>query len=103
MKDHANNVFLTQRIKPKEWGNPEVQEAMHKQWGVLQEHGTYEEVRREPWMTVIPTMWVVNRTTDDDGKDAGKLKAWLVVRGDQDKRKLRSLATVPQSIDPRSN
>jgi len=87
MEDHASNVFLTQRVKPKERGNPEVQEAMHKQWGVLQEHGTYEEVSREPWMTVIPTMWVINRTTDDGGKDAGKLKARLVVRGDQDKNK----------------
>jgi len=36
-------------------------------------------------MTVVPTMWVINRTTDDDGKDAGKLKARRVVRGDQDK------------------
>ena len=47
----------------------------------LQENGTYEEVSEEPWMNVIPLMWVVNKTTDNDGKGAGKVK---VVRGDQD-------------------
>jgi hypothetical protein len=58
---------------------------MYKEWMNLQETGTYEEVRREPWMTVIPTMWVINRSADDHGKEDGKLKARLVVRGDQDK------------------
>ncbi len=35
-------------------------------------------------MNVIPLMWVINKTSDDDGKGAGKIKARLVVRGDQD-------------------
>jgi len=35
-------------------------------------------------MKVIPSMWVVNKTTDDDGKQGGKVKSRLVVRGDQD-------------------
>jgi len=35
-------------------------------------------------MVIIPSMWVINQTTDDDGKNAGKIKARLVVRGDQD-------------------
>ena len=30
-------------------------------------------------------MWVINKSTEDDGKNAGKIKARLVVRGDQDK------------------
>jgi hypothetical protein len=57
---------------------------MFKQIGVLQENGTYEEVQREPWMHVIPSMWVINQTSEDDGKQGGKVKARLVVRGDQD-------------------
>jgi len=39
-------------------------------------------VSEEPWMNVIPLMWVANKTTDDDGKGAGKFKVRLVVRGD---------------------
>jgi len=57
---------------------------MFKQVEVLQENGTYEEVRQEPWMKAIPSMWVINKTSDDDGKQGGKVKARLVVRGDQD-------------------
>jgi hypothetical protein len=57
---------------------------MEKEIKNLQENGTYDEVQREPWMVVIPSMWVINQSTDDDGKNAGKIKARLVVRGDQD-------------------
>jgi len=32
----------------------------------------------------VPSMWVIQRSTEDDGKQAGNLKARLVVRGDQD-------------------
>ena len=71
--DRSNSsVLLTQRVSQKEWSTPEVQEAMHKEWTNLQENGTYEEVRREPWMTTIPTMWVINQSTYNNGKDAGK-------------------------------
>ena len=52
---------------------------MFDQIQVLQENGTYEEVRQEPWMKAIPSMWVINKTTDDDGKQGGKVKARLVV------------------------
>ncbi len=55
-----STVLLTQKIPRKEWSTPEVRKAMHKEWTNLQENGTYEEVRREPWMTMIPTMWVIN-------------------------------------------
>ena len=36
-------------------------------------------------MPILDSLWVINRSTDDDGKNAGRLKARLVVRGDQDK------------------
>jgi len=35
-------------------------------------------------MHVIPSMRVINQTSEDDGKQGGKVKARLVVRGDQD-------------------
>lgn len=35
-------------------------------------------------MLIIDSMWVVQRTTKDDEKNAGKLKAILVLPGDQD-------------------
>ena len=35
-------------------------------------------------MVIVPSMWVIQRTAEDDGKQAGNLKAHLVVRGDQD-------------------
>ena len=78
-KTRAPEVFMTQKISRKEWNTPPVMEAMEKEIKNLQENGTYEEVQREPWMVVIPSMWVINQTTDDDGKNAGKIKARLVV------------------------
>ncbi len=36
---------------------------------------------------MVDTMWVINKSTEDDGKNAGKIKARPVVRGDQDKGK----------------
>jgi len=82
--DRTDEVLMTVKVPRKDWGTDAVREAMHKQIEVLQENGTYEEVTREPWMQVIPSMWVINSTTDDDGKQGGKIKARLVVRGDQD-------------------
>ena len=38
----------------------------------LQENETYEEVQEEPWMSVVPRMWVINRAIEDDGKEPGK-------------------------------
>ncbi len=75
---------MTVKVPRRQWDSPEVREAMYHQIEVLQENGTYEEVKREPWMKTIPSMWVINSTTDDDGKQGGKIKARLVVRGDQD-------------------
>jgi hypothetical protein len=83
-KPKSANIFLTEKVSKKEWNTPEVRAAMEKEIRNLQENGTYEEVPEEPWMNVVPSMWVVNRATEDDGKGAGKLKARLVVRGDQD-------------------
>ena len=58
---------------------------MEKEIKNLQENGTYEEVQKESWMVVIPSMRVINQIRDDDGKNAGKIKARLVVQGNQDK------------------
>jgi len=77
-------IFLTEKVPKKEWTDPEVKAAMDKEMKNLYDNGTYEEVRRQDWMNVIPLMWVINKTSDDDGKGAGKIKARLVVRGDQD-------------------
>jgi hypothetical protein len=82
--DRTDKVLMTVKVPRRIWHYPEVKEAMYTQMNVLQENGTYEEVQRQPWMKVIPSMWVINSTTDDDGKQAGKIKARLVVRGDQD-------------------
>ena len=57
---------------------------MIKEVGNLQENGTFQEINQQPWMLVIETMWVINRSLEDDGKNAPKVKAKLVVRGDQD-------------------
>jgi len=77
-------IFLTEKIPRKEWNDPGVETAMDKEIRNLQDNGTYEEVKREDWMNIVPLMWVINKTSDDDGKGAGKIKARLVVRGDQD-------------------
>ena len=74
---------MTVKVPRREWFKPEVQEAMFHQIGVLQENGTYKEVKHDPWMKTIPSMWVINSTTDNDGKQGGKIKARLVFRGDQ--------------------
>ena len=50
----------------------------------LNNNGTYIEVKHDPWLPIVDTMWVINKSTKDDGKNAGKIKARLVVRGDQD-------------------
>jgi hypothetical protein len=50
----------------------------------LHEHGTYEEVRREPYMNVIPSLWVINKHTEDGKVDSGRIKARLVVQGNLD-------------------
>jgi hypothetical protein len=86
-KTRKVDVYMTQKVSRKEWSTPSVVEAMEKELRNLQENGTYEEVKQEPWMVVIPSMWVITQTTDDDGKNAGKTKARLVIRGDQDKAK----------------
>ena len=57
---------------------PEVQAAMVKEIRNLQENGTYQEVPQEPWMVVVPSMWVIQRSAEDDGKQTGNLKACLV-------------------------
>lgn len=76
---------MTEKVSRKEWTTPPVMAAMKKEMKVLQENGSCKEVFQEPWMVMIPSMWVMNRTTDDDGKAVGKLKARLVEQGDQDK------------------
>jgi len=79
---------------------------MDKEMKNLYENGTYEEVKHKPWMVVVPSMWVINRTTDDDGKGAGKLKArkldWLY-GATRMKQKTTSNVTVRQLTGIRQN
>ena len=78
-KARVTDVYMTQKVSRKEWTTPPVIEAMEKELRNLQENGTYEVVKKEPWMVVIPSLWVITLTTDDNGKNAGKVKARLVV------------------------
>ena len=80
----VNQVNLTQKVSRKEFNQPEVMTAMIKEITNLNNNGTYTEVKQEPWQPIVDTMWVINKSTEDDGKNAGKIKARLVVRGDQD-------------------
>jgi hypothetical protein len=75
---------LSEKVKQKDYDTPEVWDAMNKEMKNLQEHKTYEEVRREPYMNVIPSLWVINRHTEDGKVDSGKIKARLVVQGNLD-------------------
>jgi len=77
-------VLLSEKVKRKDYNTPEVWEAMSKELKNLQEHQTYEEVRREPHMSVIPSLWVINKHTEDGKIDSGKIKARLVVQGNLD-------------------
>ena len=83
-EDTVKSVLLATKVPRKDWTMPEVQVAMVKEIRNLQENGTYHEVPQEPWMVVVPSMWVIQRSVEDDGKQAGNLKARLVVCGDQD-------------------
>jgi biotin operon repressor len=47
-------------VSRKDYETPEVREAIEKEMKNLQEHGTYEEVRREKYMSVIPSLWVID-------------------------------------------
>jgi hypothetical protein len=80
----TNPVLLPQKVSRKDYSQPEVMTAMIKEITNLNNNGTYIEVKQEPWLPVVETMWVINKSTEDDGKNAGKIKARLVVRGDQD-------------------
>ncbi len=80
----ANQVLLTQKVSRKDFNQPEVMTAMIKEITNLNNNGTYTKVKYEPWLPTVDTMWVINRSTEDDGKNAGNIKARLVVRGDQD-------------------
>ena len=81
-KTHENStqsVLLATKVPWKDWTMPEVQAAMVKEIKNLQENGIYQEVPHDPWMVVVPSMWVIQRSADDDGKQAGNLKARLVI------------------------
>jgi len=84
IKKKVNPVLLTQKVSRKDYNQPEVMTAMIKEITNLNNNGTYIEVKHEPWRPIVDTMWVINKSTEDDGKNAGKIKARLVVRGDQD-------------------
>jgi len=80
-KPETPQVLLSEKVSRKDYDTPEVREAMDKEMKNLQEHGTYEEVRREQYMSVIPSLWVINRHTEDGKTDSGKVKSRLVVQG----------------------
>jgi len=77
---NVQTVLMTTKVSRKDWTMPEVQAAMVKEIKNLQENGTYQEVPQEPWMVIVPSMWVIQRSAEDDGKQAGNLKARLIVR-----------------------
>ena len=83
-KKKANPVLLTQKVSRKDYNQPEVMTAMIKEITNLNNNGTYIEVKHDPWLPIVDTMWVIIKSMEDDGKNAGKIKARLVVRGDQD-------------------
>jgi len=83
-KPEAISVWLSEKVSRKDYDTPEVWDAMNKEMKNPQEHETYEEVRRESFMNVIPSLWVVNRHTEDGKIDSGKVKARLVVQGNLD-------------------
>ncbi len=83
-KPEATDVLLSEKISRKDYDTPEVRDAMNKEMMNLQEHETYEELNRESFMNVIPSLWVVNRHTEDGKIDSGKIKARLVVQGNLD-------------------
>jgi len=80
----VTKVWLSEKVKRKDYDTPEVWDALNKEMKNLQEHETYEEVRRESYMSVIPSLWVINRHTEDGKVDSGKIKARLVVQGNLD-------------------
>ncbi len=77
--------MLSERVSQKEYDTPEVREAMEKERKNLLDNETFEEVRRNYYTPVVPTLWVINRHSEEDGKvDGGKVKARLVVQGNRD-------------------
>ncbi len=83
-RPESTKVWLLEKVSRKEHDTPEVWDAMNKEMKNLQEHQTYEEVQQEPYMNVIPSLWVINRHTEDGKMDSGKIKARLVVQGNLD-------------------
>ena len=79
---------LATMVPRKEYGHPEVQEAMETELSKWSEYEAYEEVLDEG-QEKIPTRWVVNRKDEHDGLKV-KMKARLCLRGDQEEEKPRS-------------
>jgi hypothetical protein len=52
----TQTILMTTKVSRKDWTMPEVQVAMVKEIRNLQENGMYQEVPKEPWMVVVPSM-----------------------------------------------
>ena len=62
----VNPVHLTQKISRKEYNQPKVMTAMIKEITNLNNNGTYIEVKHDPWLPIVDTMWVINKSTGQD-------------------------------------
>jgi len=91
----VSTVWLSEKLKQKDYDTPEVWDAMNKEMKNLHEHGTYEEVRRKPYMTVIPSLRVINKHTEDGKVDSGRIKARLVVQGNLDQGVMETPSASP--------
>lgn len=80
----SNTVLLTQKVSRSEYTNPKIIASMIKELRNLNNNGTYIEVKQEPCMPIVDTIWGINNSREDDGKKAGPIKARLVIRGRQD-------------------
>ena len=73
---------LAALVPRKEYGNPDVQEAMEKELGKWKEYDAFDEVVDEGQVT-LGTRWVINRKEIHDGLKVD-IKARLCLRGDKE-------------------
>ena len=86
---YCHETYPVQQVNRKEYGSPEVQEAMEKEIQKFKSFNAYTEVE-DVGQTSVPVRWVVTRHAVD-GKNQ-PLKARLCIRGDLEpgKNSLRS-------------
>ena len=68
----VNSVHLTQKVSRKEYNQLEVMTAMIKEITNLNNNGTYIEVKHDPWLPIVDTMWVINKSPKTTARTQGK-------------------------------